>query len=116
MFRPPKKRTEKPPKFLHSTTRQWWKSVNDAFVLDDHHRLLLNRACVALERTEEARQVLASEGSYFVDRLGSKKAHPAVAVELQNSRLFASLLRELGLDVTSAEAPRPPQLPGYGAR
>jgi P27 family predicted phage terminase small subunit len=116
IVKPPKRRPGKPPAFLRPATRAWWKAVEAKYELDDHHRLILTQACNALDRAQEARETLTAEGSYFTDRLGNKKAHPACAIELSNSRLFASLVRELGLDVNQVEPPRPPALPGYGGK
>lgn len=108
-------RAQKAPEHLRPETQRWWLAVNADYELDNHHRLLLTEACGALDRAAQAREVISREGAYFVDRLGAKRAHPACAIELANRRLFASILRELGLDAPT-DKPRPPALPGYGVR
>jgi phage terminase small subunit len=110
-----KAKLHRAPQHLRAAMRSWWRSVNENFELDDHHRLLLTAACEALDRAEEARLTLLNEGSFFTDRHGARKVHPAVNVERDNRALFSRLLRELQLD-TSADAPRPPALSGYGRR
>jgi phage terminase small subunit len=100
------------PAHLRPLTRAWWRSVNADYELDDHHRLLLTAACEALDRAEEARLALLKEGSFFTDRHGARKVHPAVNVERDNHALFARILRELQLD-TNQEPPRPPVLAAY---
>ena len=107
-----KKILHRAPSHLRTATRAWWRSVDENFELDDHHRHLLTAACECLDRVIETREVLAKEGSYFTDRHGARKVHPAVNVARDNHALFTRILRELQLDETAEES-RPPMLPGY---
>jgi len=89
--------------------------VADYGLSDEPHALeVLRLACEALDRCEEARTALALHGTTFVDRFGSPKARPEVAIE-RDSRLAAMrAFRELSLDAEMPEA-LPPRL-GTGAR
>ena len=51
---------------LTSYTRRWWRAVNDAYELEDHHRRLLTLAAQAWDRTEEAREALAEHGTVYI--------------------------------------------------
>src|SRR5215471_10897198 len=105
----------KAPAHLREESRIWWTDANADYELDAHHLLLLTAACEALDRATEARETLKAEGSYFVNRHGEHKAHPAIAVERDNRALFARLLRELQLDDPTDDT-RPPALSGYRRR
>jgi phage terminase small subunit len=110
-----KQKSRRAPSYLRPATREWWRATDAAYELDAHHRLLLTVACKSLDRAEESRLTLLKEGSFFTDRHGARKVHPAVNVERDNHALFARILRELQLDA-GPESPRPPQLSGYGRR
>ena len=71
---------------------------------------ILRLAAEAIDRSEEARTILAAEG--IVVRSGDAvKAHPAVAIERDARLAVARLIRELDLDVEApAERARPPGL------
>ncbi len=101
----------KPPAHLKPQTRRWWSSVIADFALEAHHVRVLTLAGEAWDRTQEARERLAADGTYLADRFGQLRAHPAVAVERDSRLAFARLLRELDLDVEPPRSPgRPPAL------
>ena len=103
-----------PPKYLRPTTRKWWRSVVTEWDLDEHHVRLLTLTCEAWDRGQEARQTLRRAGTYFKDRFGKPKQHPAVAVERDSRVAFARLLRELDLDTQPPpESSRPPRARSY---
>ena len=77
--------------------------------LESHHQRLLQAACEAWDRLQEAREVLRKEATYVEGRYGVR-AHPAVAVERDSRVAFARLLRELDLDGEPAPDPRPTRL------
>ena len=85
----------------------WQNQVKKKFVLSKHHEILLGMAATAYDRATEAGRDIAKNGLSFVDRLGNVKARPSVASEISYSNLFARCLRELGLDIESADTPRP---------
>src|SRR5262245_12523096 len=113
IFEKPRK-THKSPTHLSPASQRWFKSVVENWDLDDHHVKLLIATCEVLDRAEEARLQLQTDGAYFRDRHGEIKKHPALVVERDNKILFARLLRELDLDLEAPpEASRPPQLQSF---
>ena len=106
-----------PPKHLRPATKEWFKSVVADYDLDPHHVRLLTRAAEAFDRGEDAREAIAKHGMTFIDRFGSPRARPEVAIERDSRVGFARLLRELALDgVDGPEAPRAPRTADYGSR
>jgi phage terminase small subunit len=93
-----------PPTHLADATRKWWAYVAKTHVLEPHHERLLTAAGEAWDRCEEARDALADAGTYYVDRFGQPRAHPAVAVERDSRIAFARLVRELDLDADPPKA------------
>jgi P27 family predicted phage terminase small subunit len=99
------------PRHLKPATRRWFHAVADDWELDAHHVRLLQLACEAWDRCQEAREVIAREGLTVQTREGGSKLHPACRVEDSSRIAFARLLRELDLDVDPpAESRRPPML------
>lgn len=101
-----------PPSHLGADAKAWWRSVMRDYSLEPHHQHLLQAACEAWDRMQQARQALDDHGGLtFTDDRGVIRAHPAVAMERDARVAFARLVRELDLDAGGlAEAPRPPAL------
>lgn len=102
----------KPPPHLARATAKWWRAVVQRYEMDPHHLRLLQLACEAWDRCEQARKALTDHGMTYTDRFGQPRARPEVAIERDSRIGFTRLLRELALDV---EAPasvsaRPPAL------
>lgn len=99
------------PKHLSQAARKWWRETDDAYILEPHQVKILTLAAEAMDRCEQARQIIAEDGVIVKDRYGAPKAHPAVAIERDSRLAFARLVRELALadDGGSADA-RPPRL------
>lgn len=97
------------PAHLRPATAAWWRHVIADFTLEEHHERLLTLAAEAFDRSEQAREVIAAEGAYFMDRFEQPKAHPALAVERDSRVAFARLIRELDLDGEPAPDPRSPR-------
>ena len=102
-------RTDNAPTHLRAATQRWYVAVLEDYDLESHHQRLLQAACEAWDRLQEAREVLRKEGTYVEGRYGVR-AHPAVAVERDSRLAFARLLRELDLDGEPAPDPRPTRL------
>ena len=92
--------------------REWWSSVMRDYVLEPHHIHLLRLCAEAMDRAQQAREILADEGVCFRDDRGNVRAHPAVAIERDARLAVARLLRELDLDLEPPSEPRrrPPAL------
>ena len=84
--------------------------MNQSYVLEDHHRLLLTKAAEAFDRAEGARETIAKEGTTYLDRFEQPCARPEIAIERDSRLAFARLVRELNLEEPPRKAPRPPAL------
>ena len=103
-------------KKLKAPTKKWVKKVEGEWQLDEHHRRLLILAAQCWDRAQDAKTLADQEGTLIKDRFNQLKTNPAVDIERQSMLAFSKLLRELGLDLTEPEDPRPPYRPGgYGA-
>jgi len=97
------------PSHLSKASAAWWRSVVGTYDLEQHHERVLTLAATAYDRATEARETLAEDGTYFRDKHGAPKAHPAVSVERDARLAFARLIRELDLDGEPLPDPRPPR-------
>lgn len=95
-----------PPAHLKAGGKTLWKDVAAKYELEPHHLRLLESACGCWDRIVEARTALRKDGALVPDRFGQIKEHPAAKAERDNKGLFMRLVRELGLDLTTDEAPR----------
>ena len=103
------------PKHLSAASKRLYRRLVEDYDLgrELHALEVLRLACEALDRAEQARVTIASEGATYTDRFGAPRKHPSVSIE-ENARLQAvRCFRELSLD-GSAPSPtdvRPPRLP-----
>ena len=103
----------KAPSHLLASTRTWWASIAEAYLLEDHHFRLLLGCCEAWDRAETARRAVKRDGMFHTDRFGAPRLHPGVDAERKSRDQFRLLLRELGLDVESTpNETRAPIAPG----
>jgi P27 family predicted phage terminase small subunit len=86
------------PEHLSEEMRRWWEHVNSAYVLSDHHKLLLTHAAESWDRANQARRQIDEEGITTADRFDQVKAHPAIAIERDSRAAFARLIRQLDLE------------------
>jgi phage terminase small subunit len=86
-----------PPPHLSPSTQQWWRTVLDRYILEEHHLRLLQLACEAWDRGQRAREQLEEEGLTVSGRAGVKP-HPCIAIERDARLAVARLVRELDLD------------------
>ncbi len=101
-----------PPTHLSAEAAVWWQEVVRDFALEPHHQRLLQAACEAWDRMQQARVALADHGALtFTDASGNIKTHPCVAIERDARVALARLIRELDLDSGApSERSRPPAL------
>lgn len=103
-----KSKPVKMPSGLGVSRKLWRDIVSEYIEFEPHHLKLLQLICETWDKVVGAREVLQKDGSYFVDRYGQPKEHPAADAERKNKTLFMRLVRELGLDIT------PPSEQGRG--
>ncbi len=99
------------PKWLKPATKRWVRDVLASWELEEHHRRILIHAGEAWDRADGAREVIAKEGTTYLDRFQQPKMRPEVLIERDSMALFAKLIRELDLDLEPPkENSRPPSL------
>ena len=90
----------KAPTGLSKRSAKLWRAVLAEFELSPAELELRRSALVALDRADEAADIIAVEGVVTVDRYGSPKAHPAADVESRNRALYGRFLAQLGVKAT----------------
>ncbi len=86
------------PKHLSAEAKRLWAKLQADFMLDDEAgKLILQSALEAFDRVQEARSILAKEGSVVKDRWGQAKQHPASLVEASARAQMHSAMRLLRL-------------------
>lgn len=91
--------TKRPPtpRRLGSGGRKLWLDIVGAFEIEPHEVAALEAACLARDRLLAAQDLIDAEGLVIEGRYGAK-AHPAVAVVRDSSRLMLAALKDLGLE------------------
>lgn len=92
------------PSHLATSTREWWRSVIQNWDLHPHHVKLLTLAAESFDRAAECRRIIKRDGLMSQDRYGQPRLHPASDEERRAKALFATLLKQLNLDVGDPEA------------
>ena len=86
------------PKHLRAPARRMWDRLRADYNIDDSAGLsLLEAACSAFQRCEDARELVSREGMTTVDRFGQTRQHPAVAIERDARGQMIAALRALKL-------------------
>ncbi|WP_342738992.1 hypothetical protein [Bradyrhizobium sp. B117] len=85
--------TKSAPKHLRKDSSEFFKHVTKEYDLDEHHVILLTKACEALDRVKEARAAIKTHGLTYTDRFGTPRAMPEVVIERDNRLAVARLLR-----------------------
>ena len=80
---------------LSDSARYFWDQVTEAYDVPPDGRRLLLLACQAWDRSQEAKAVLDSKGVTYVDRFGTPRQRPEVAIERDSRLAFARLMRDL---------------------
>jgi phage terminase small subunit len=95
-------RLPKPPSHLRAAGKKLWKDVVTGFELGDHDLHVLAAACEAADRVADAREVIDTNGGIVAaNRL-------ALATERDSRTAMLRALRELGLNLETTAAPKPP--------
>lgn len=105
-------RPPSPPKHLRSASAKLWRSVVGEYILEEHHHRILQLACEALDRCQQARSVIDKKGLTYNDRFGQPRARPETGIERDNRLACIRALRELGLSVEEPGDSRPPRMRG----
>jgi len=95
--------------FLKKDTKTWVNELTRLYEFEDRHIRILNLAGECWDRMGEIRELLRVEGYQITDRFEHKRVNPLLAEERAQKKLFAQLVRELGLDLEATEVPRLPK-------
>jgi P27 family predicted phage terminase small subunit len=87
-----------PPEHLSPSASALWSAVTARHTLPPQHERLLQLACEALDRYQQARETIAEQGLVTENRYGATVAHPAVSIERDARLAFARLLRDMHLN------------------
>lgn len=85
-----------PEGLVHPTATHFWQETLKQYKLDDHAAILVTQAAFSLQRAEQCRETLDSDGATYSDTHGKHFASPLVKIELDHRALFARLFRECG--------------------
>jgi P27 family predicted phage terminase small subunit len=86
------------PEHISARARKLWRRVEDTWdIADAAAEELLRMLVEAVDRRDQARELLDAEGLTIVDRYGQVRAHPAVAIEASSRTAAARLMAQLGL-------------------
>jgi len=100
------------PKHLQNEGRKFWRSVLSEYEFDKTHDYeLLAQACQCLDRMQDCRDTIVSDGLFQKDRYGRSVEHDGLKMERAEKKLFLSIIRELGLTL-DREQPQKTRLYG----
>jgi phage terminase small subunit len=105
----PKRR--KPPPHLGPAGADLWRNIVHDYAIQDAAGLTLaTTAGECLDRIRAAQKSIAEHGEIVVDRYGSPKCHPALALEKDARNGLLAALKALNLDLEPLRdaAGRPP--------
>lgn len=92
------------PEHLQAAGRELWRITLDDWDLFDSELVTLCTACECIDRLEQIRAALDTDGIILTDPSGRKRSHPLLAAE---SQTHGVLLRAWGmLDLTEREPPK----------
>ena len=85
-------------KHLTKAAQEWVNEIESAYVLEQHHRLLLIAAAECWDRAQMCRMVIADEGVMITTPRGASRPHPLLAAERDMKLMFSKLMGQLKLD------------------
>ena len=88
----------KPPEHLSESAKAWWTQTVEFFQFEPDGLRILQLACEAWDRSQQAREILDREGLTYTDRFGAPRLRPEANIERDARISFARLLKQLGLD------------------
>ena len=86
-----------PPSHLSPSAANWWRTTVNRYVLEEHHLRILQLACEAWDRAQEARERVERDGLTVAGQQGVRP-HPCIGIERDARLAVARLVRELDLD------------------
>ncbi len=97
------------PKYLKKRGRKFYKDEMEEYVLEKaHEKERLAAAAGELDVQDAAEEAIEEYGYYLTNRYGKLVENPAVKTLRDSRTLFVRIIRELGLDLVTAEEARPP--------
>jgi len=82
-----------------SAGEEFREAVLDMYNLEDFELVQLDQAVQLLDRAEQAKAVIESQGLIVTDKYGRSKEHPAVGIERQSRTAFLRAVKALNLDI-----------------
>jgi P27 family predicted phage terminase small subunit len=107
-------KTTAPPAYLSAATRAWWRQLAADYELESHDFRVLEVACLAWDRLQQARRDIAKVG-LRIDGPKGPCMNPSIRIEADSQVRFLRAVRELQLDAPPPD-PRPAPLRGYQGR
>lgn len=90
------------PKHLEPPERELWRSITDAYVIDDDAAIeMLVTALEARARARRCREAIDRDGETIRDRWNQVRAHPLLVAERGARDSYLKAMRLLNLDLTS---------------
>lgn len=93
----PRVPAQRSPAGLGRRAHRLWRWAASEFDLEPHERELLEEACRTLDRLDECRAAVATDGTMIDGSRGQRVAHPLLSEERMQRQLLARLLAGLGM-------------------
>jgi P27 family predicted phage terminase small subunit len=95
--KPARRSVPTPPKGLHGAAVAFFEQIAGEYALEPAFVIILENACFAMERTQQARDAIEADGLVMHDDQGRIIPHPALKLEQQATMQFARLVKQLDL-------------------
>jgi hypothetical protein len=98
-----------PPQGLGESGSTLWTSIQGEYgIVDAGGRETLFQICAAVDRAEDCRQRIASDGPMVTSQNGAMRDHPLLKIELSNRAFAVRALARLNLDTEPLKVPGRP--------